>query len=113
MLANIAIPLFTANITLTLCEFAKLNWGTAWYKSTGKDIPEDGFDVLRKFNASVFGAVGAPGMNYKPTPKMSTYPDMYCVLFEIGFMTARSPIPGHETGKCDRKKHSENCTIKI
>ena len=44
-------------------EFTELDWGTARYKSTGKYMPEDGLDVLRKFNAGLFGAVGAPGMN--------------------------------------------------
>lgn len=62
-------------------EFTELDWGTARYKSTGKYMPEDGLDVLRKFDAGLFGAVGAPGMNYKSTPKSSIYPDNYHVLF--------------------------------
>lgn len=44
-------------------EFTALDWGTARYKKTGKYMPEDGLDILRKFDAGLFGAVGAPGTN--------------------------------------------------
>lgn len=46
-------------------EFTELDWGTARYKKTGKYMPEDGLDILRKFDAGLFGAVGAPGTNAK------------------------------------------------
>lgn len=42
-------------------EFTELDWGTARYKSTGKYMPDDGLDILKKFDAGIFGAVGAPG----------------------------------------------------
>lgn len=42
-------------------EFTELDWGTARYKTTGKYMPDDGLDILRKFDAGIFGAVGAPG----------------------------------------------------
>ncbi|RAH86930.1 tartrate dehydrogenase [Aspergillus japonicus CBS 114.51] len=41
-------------------EFTDLDWGTARYKKTGRYMPEDGLDILRKFDAGLFGAVGAP-----------------------------------------------------
>ncbi|KAF3393979.1 hypothetical protein F1880_005078 [Penicillium rolfsii] len=43
-------------------EFTNIPWGTAYYKETGKYISEDALDILRKFDAGIFGAVGAPGM---------------------------------------------------
>jgi isocitrate/isopropylmalate dehydrogenase len=42
-------------------EFTELPWGTAYYKKTGRYMPEDGLDTLKKFDAGLFGAVGAPG----------------------------------------------------
>ncbi|KAH8704742.1 hypothetical protein BGW36DRAFT_285764 [Talaromyces proteolyticus] len=41
-------------------EFTHFPWGTAYYKKTGEYLPDDALDVLRKFDACLFGAVGAP-----------------------------------------------------
>jgi tartrate dehydrogenase/decarboxylase/D-malate dehydrogenase len=35
------------------------DWGTNYYKKTGSMMPSDGLDELRKFDAILFGAVGA------------------------------------------------------
>ena len=37
-----------------------LPWSTAFYKKTGRMMPEDGWDTLRKHDAILFGAVGSP-----------------------------------------------------
>lgn len=42
-------------------NFTHIPWGTAYYKETGRYISEDALDTLRKFDACIFGAVGAPG----------------------------------------------------
>lgn len=57
----------TLNKTFEL-EFTQLDWGTARYKKTGSYMPEDGLDILKKFDAGLFGAVGAPGINFSFTP---------------------------------------------
>ena len=36
-------------------------WGSDYYSKTGLMMPDDGLDLLRKFDAIFFGAVGAPG----------------------------------------------------
>jgi len=41
-------------------EFTHLPWGTAYYKKTGKYIDDDALDTLRRFDAGLFGSVGAP-----------------------------------------------------
>ncbi len=41
-------------------NFQTFDWGTAYYKKHGVMMPADGLDVLRKFDAIYFGAVGAP-----------------------------------------------------
>jgi tartrate dehydrogenase/decarboxylase/D-malate dehydrogenase len=38
----------------------RLPWGSAFYKKTGRIIPDDGWDLLKKHDAILFGAVGAP-----------------------------------------------------
>lgn len=49
-------------------EFTHIPWGTAYYKETGRYMSEDALDNLRKFDAGIFGAVGAPGMLNHQTP---------------------------------------------
>lgn len=43
-------------------EFTELDWGTARYKKTGRYMPEDGLEILKKFDAGLFGTAGAPGI---------------------------------------------------
>jgi isocitrate/isopropylmalate dehydrogenase len=49
-------------------EFKHYDWSSDTYKRTGKYIPDGGLDELRKHDAILFGAVGAPG---KDTPMLS------------------------------------------
>jgi len=41
-------------------EFTHFDWGTDYYKKTGKMMPEDALAQLQPFDAIFFGAVGAP-----------------------------------------------------
>src|SRR6516225_5901182 len=41
-------------------EWNPLPWNTAYYKQFGRMMPEDGWDLLRKHNAILFGAIGSP-----------------------------------------------------
>lgn len=41
--------------------FEDYDWSSETYKQTGKYIPDGGLDQLRKHDAILFGAVGAPG----------------------------------------------------
>jgi len=42
-------------------DFVPYDWSSETYKRTGRYIPEGGLDALRKHDAILFGAVGAPG----------------------------------------------------
>lgn len=42
-------------------EFTHYDWSSDTYKKTGKYIPDDGLENLKKHDAILFGAVGAPG----------------------------------------------------
>ena len=41
-------------------EWNRLPWSSAFYKQTGRMMPPDGWDVLRRHDAILFGAIGAP-----------------------------------------------------
>ncbi|KAL4951462.1 hypothetical protein BDW69DRAFT_196431 [Aspergillus filifer] len=41
-------------------EFTHIPWGTTYYKEHGQFMSDDALEVLRKFDASLFGAVGDP-----------------------------------------------------
>src|SRR5262245_51905020 len=41
-------------------QFTDFDWGSDYYRKHGMMMPDDGTDQLRKFDAILFGAVGAP-----------------------------------------------------
>ena len=42
-------------------HFDHFDWSSDSYKNTGSYIPENGLERLKKYNAILFGAVGAQG----------------------------------------------------
>jgi isocitrate/isopropylmalate dehydrogenase len=42
-------------------EFTHIPWGTAYYKEHGRYVDENVLEILRGYDASLFGSVGAPG----------------------------------------------------
>src|ERR1700712_2803936 len=42
-------------------EFTHFDWSSDYYKEHGKYLPDDALAQMKKFNAILFGAVGAPG----------------------------------------------------
>jgi tartrate dehydrogenase/decarboxylase/D-malate dehydrogenase len=43
-----------------LLEWNRLPWGSAYYQQTGRMMPADGWEVLRRHDAILLGAVGTP-----------------------------------------------------
>ncbi|KAG9233846.1 hypothetical protein BJ875DRAFT_463142 [Amylocarpus encephaloides] len=41
-------------------DFTSFDWGSDRYKREGKYLPDDGLETLKKYDAILFGAVGAP-----------------------------------------------------
>jgi isocitrate/isopropylmalate dehydrogenase len=41
-------------------DFTHIPWGTAYYKKHGRYVDPDVLNILRGFDATLFGAVGAP-----------------------------------------------------
>lgn len=54
-------------------DFTHYDWSSDTYKKTGKYIPDGGLEQLKKHDAILFGAVGAPGMTHPSLgdPKVS------------------------------------------
>jgi tartrate dehydrogenase/decarboxylase/D-malate dehydrogenase len=43
-------------------EWNRLPWSSAYYRQTGKILPDDGWEVLRRHDAILLGALGSPGV---------------------------------------------------
>ena len=43
-------------------EWETLPWSCAYYKETGRMMPEEGLDLIRHHDAIFLGAVGFPGV---------------------------------------------------
>lgn len=59
-------------------EFTHIPWGTAYYKQHGRYVSEDVLETLRGFDASLFGAVGAPGMFCSVFPCLNAHILFFC-----------------------------------
>ena len=57
-------------------NFEDYDWSSDTYKKTGKYIPDGGLEELRKHDAILFGAVGAPGRLSYYRPR-STLADLH------------------------------------
>jgi tartrate dehydrogenase/decarboxylase/D-malate dehydrogenase len=44
----------------TALEWNRLPWGSAYYQQTGRMMPEDGWELLRRHDAILLGAIGSP-----------------------------------------------------
>lgn len=51
-------------------EFTHIPWGTAYYKEHGRYVDENVLDVLRSYDATLFGSVGAPGKSSTSLEKL-------------------------------------------
>jgi isocitrate/isopropylmalate dehydrogenase len=43
-------------------DFTHFEWSSDYYRKNGRYLPDDALEQMRKFDAILFGAVGAPGM---------------------------------------------------
>ena len=60
VLKKLASSLNTFDLT-----FENFDWSSDYYKKHGRYLPDDALTTLKKFDAILFGAVGAPG-KYRP-----------------------------------------------
>src|ERR1051325_5096513 len=97
-----------------LFTWNRLPWGSAFYKKTGKIIPDDGWDLLKKHDAILFGAVGAPDVPDTVTVHGLLLPmrrllDLYVNLRPAYlFDGVQSPLRDKAPGSIDMLVYREN-----
>jgi len=52
---------------VAIFEWNRLPWSSGYYKKHGKILPDDGWDILAKHGAILFGAIGSPDVPDKVT----------------------------------------------
>lgn len=95
-------------------DWNRLPWSSAFYKETGRIIPADGWDVLRKHDAILLGAVGQPDVPDTVTLNglllpMRRHFDLYLNLRPAYlFEGVESPLRGKAPGSIDMLVYREN-----
>jgi hypothetical protein len=88
--------LSTASKSFTL-DFEHYDWSSETYKKTGKYIPDNGLEDLKKHDAIFFGAVGAPG-EFKRSPWLEDEPRLMqecrCTRPRLTLESSSSNLPG-------------------
>jgi len=104
----------TRKFDATELKWNRLPWSTAFYKQTGRMLPEDGWDQLAKHDAILFGAVGDPSVPDKITVHELLLPmrrkfDQY-VNLRPAYLFAGVPCPlvGKQPGDIDMLVYREN-----
>jgi hypothetical protein len=90
-------------------DFKHYDWSSETYKKTGKYIPDGGLDELKKHDAILFGAVGAPG-NRNSSYEFPCKPDnvqTYPTTSPSGASGSQSARPSSNTPTSDQPRSSE------
>lgn len=95
-------------------DWTPLPWGTGYYKQHGRMLPPDGWDLLRRHDAILFGAVGDPSVPDRVTVHELLLPmrrkfDQY-VNLRPAYLFAGVPCPlvGKKPGDIDLLVFREN-----
>ncbi len=89
------------------CEWQSFPWGSQHYFDHGRMMPENALDLLRPFDAILFGAVGDPRIQDNVTLNGLLLPirrgfDQYaCVRPAILYPGVRGPLAGRKGGDID------------
>jgi tartrate dehydrogenase/decarboxylase / D-malate dehydrogenase len=95
-------------------EWARLPWGSAHYRQTGQMVPEGGWDLLRRHDAILLGAVGSPDLPDTVTVNGLLLPmrrkfDQYVNLRPAYlFEGVQSPLRDKAPGSIDLVVYREN-----
>jgi tartrate dehydrogenase/decarboxylase/D-malate dehydrogenase len=95
-------------------EWHRLPWSTAYYKQHGTMVPADGWDLLRKHDAILFGAVGSPDVPDTATVQGLILPmrrkfDQYVNLRPAYLYDGvQSPLRDKAAGSIDMLVYREN-----
>lgn len=89
-------------------------WGSAYYRETGRMMPEDGLEQLARHDAILFGAVGDPNIPDHITlqglllPMRRGFDQGVCIRPAYLHPGVRSPLAGKRPGEIDLVIFREN-----
>jgi tartrate dehydrogenase/decarboxylase/D-malate dehydrogenase len=89
-------------------EWNRLSWNTAYYKQTGKMMPDDGWEILRKHDAILFGAVGSPDIHGMLLPMRRKFDQYVNLRPAYLFDGVPSPLRDKAAGSIDMLVYREN-----
>jgi len=95
-------------------EWQRLPWSSAFYKQTGKMMPDDGWDLLQQHDAILLGAIGSPEVPDHVTLHGLLLPlrrrfDLYLNLRPAYlFEGVQSPLRDKAPGSIDMLVYREN-----
>jgi tartrate dehydrogenase/decarboxylase/D-malate dehydrogenase len=95
-------------------RYIQFPWGSAYYRETGRMMPEDGLDQLRPFDAILFGAVGDPQIPDHVTlhglllPLRRGFDQGVCIRPAYLYPGVTSPLAGKKAGEIDLVIFREN-----
>ena len=98
-------------LNFTYTEFP---WGSAYYRETGKMMPDDGLSEVGKCDAILFGAVGDPNIPDHITlqglllPMRRAFDQGVCIRPSYLYPGVTSPLSGKEAGEIDLVIFREN-----
>ena len=101
----------TAGLDFRYTEFS---WGSAYYRETGRMMPEDGMEQLGAHDAILFGAVGDPNIPDHITlqglllPMRRVFDQGVCIRPCYLYPGVTSPLAGKEPGQIDLVIFREN-----
>ena len=95
-------------------EFASFDWGSNYYRDHGRMIPSKAIEILSRFDAIYFGAVGAPDIQDHITlnglilPIRRSFDQYVCMRPAYLYEGVDSPLSGKQAGSIDLVVMREN-----
>ena len=95
-------------------KFTEFPWGSAFYRETGKLMPDDGIETLKAFDTILFGAVGDPDIPDHITlhglllPMRRSFDQGVCIRPAYLHPGVQSPLAGKKAGDIDMVIFREN-----
>src|SRR5213592_1064758 len=95
-------------------EWVRLPWSSAYYQQTGQMVPEGGWDLLRRHDAILMGAIGSPDVPDTVTVNGLRLPmrrrfDQYVTLRPAYILDGvKSPLRDKAHGSIDLVVYREN-----
>ncbi len=95
-------------------RYTEFSWGSAYYRETGRMMPEDGLTQVSACDAILFGAVGDPEIPDHITlqglllPMRRAFDQGVCIRPAYLYPGVTSPLAGKEAGEIDLVIFREN-----